>query len=168
MQGEKMNEIKNIRYTLKLPPVGQIGVVVSDIDRAVEYYTTFFGFGPFTKIDFRPDKYWYKGEPSNVRIRQAKAMWGEIELELMQPIDGKSLIHDFLLEQGEGINHLGFFIDNYDRAYKEMISNGFLPMMAAETEVKDRGIVKAAWFDTMRVGGVFFELIWRSWLRIGE
>ena len=168
MQGEQMKDIENLRLGLNLPPVSQIGIVVSDIDKAVEYYTTFFGLGPFTKMDFRPDKYWYRGEPAHMKIRQAKAMWGEIELELMQPIEGESLIHDFLAEQGEGINHLGFFIDNYDEAYEEMICNGFMPMMEAEAEVEDRGIVKAVWFDTIRVGGVFFELIWRSWLRKGE
>ena len=161
----KMNEIEELKFKLKLPPVSQIGVVVTDIDKAVEYYTSFCGLGPFTKMDFTPDKYWYREELSYMTLRQAKAMWGDLELELMQPMEGKSLIHDFLTEQGEGINHLGFFMDNYDEAYEIMTRAGFTPLMRAEIDVKaHQGTVKAVWFDTQRIGGVFFELIWRSWL----
>ena len=45
-----------------------------------------FGLGPLTVYDSTPDKYWFKGKPSHMRLHQGKAMLGGIELELVQPL----------------------------------------------------------------------------------
>ena len=36
----------------ELPPVTQVGVVVRDIAKAVDYYSTTFGWGPFKISEF--------------------------------------------------------------------------------------------------------------------
>jgi hypothetical protein len=53
------------------------------MQQAVEHYQNVFGLGPWTVYDSTPDKYWFKGKPSHMRLRQGKAMLGGIELELV-------------------------------------------------------------------------------------
>ncbi len=36
---------------VKLPPVEQIGIVVKDMDQAIDYYSSTFGWGPFHVMD---------------------------------------------------------------------------------------------------------------------
>ncbi len=67
-----MKSMEEFTAKMDLPPVTQIGVVVRDLDQAMEYYTKIFGLGPFNPVlDFKPDKKLvYGGEitaPSQVR-----------------------------------------------------------------------------------------------------
>ena len=89
--------------TIGLPPVSQIGVVVKDVDRAVEYYSSAFGFEPFTTHEFIPEKHWYMKKPSYLRLKMGKSMWDHLELELLQPLEGESLHEEFLRTHGEGL-----------------------------------------------------------------
>ncbi len=156
--------IEDIKINLGLPPVSQIGVVVKDVDRSVQYYSSMFGIGPFTTYEFVPENYWFMEEPSYLKFRMGKADWGPVEWELLQPLEGKSLHQEFLETHGEGLQHLGFNVKDYDEVFDRFIKAGFEPVMRAETYVDTyKGYLKACYFDTRRVGGVLFEIIWRSW-----
>jgi len=160
-----MTSNEKLKINLGLPPISQIGVVVRDVDETVKYYSSVYGLGPFTLMNFEPNKHWYKRKLSHLKLRQGKTRWGNIELELMQPLEGKSLMHDFLKIHGEGLNHLGFNVRDYDEKYSKFIEAGFKPLMEAESYVEIfEGYVKAVWFDTYHIGGVYFEIIWKSWL----
>jgi len=43
--------VKQQEPRVKLPPVSQIGIVVRDMDKAIEYYSSAFGWGPFNALD---------------------------------------------------------------------------------------------------------------------
>ena len=43
-----MAGIDELKIKLGLPPVSQIGVVVRDVNRAADYFSSVFGIGPFT------------------------------------------------------------------------------------------------------------------------
>ncbi len=91
-----------LKGKLGLPAISQIGVVVRNMQKAVGYYSERFGIGPFTVYDSVPDKYWFRGKPSYMKLRQGKAILGGIELELIQPLEGESPFHEVLETQGEG------------------------------------------------------------------
>lgn len=159
-----MSNAEKLRGKLELPPVSHIGVVVRDMDKAVDYYSSVFGIEPFTVYEFVPDKHWFMEGLSYLKLLLGKAMWGDIELELIQPREGKSLHKDFLETQGEGLQHLGFFVADYDEMFDRFVKAGFKPLMRAETYVETyKGYLKACYFDTRGVGGVIFEIVWRSW-----
>lgn len=160
-----MVNIEEVRKTIDLPAVSQVGVVVRDMDLAVEQYSRLFGLGPFTRYLFRPDRHWYRGEPSPLKIEMAKAWWGPVEFEMLQPVEGPSLHQEFLDAHGEGLQHLGFNVRNYDRVMEAMVTAGFEPVMRAESFVEQYdGNLKACYFDTRAVAGVICEVIWKSWL----
>ena len=154
-----------LRDKLGLPAVSQIGAVVRDMDRAVAYYSSIFGIGPWTVYEFVPEKHWYMEEPSHLKLTLGKAMLGDIELELIQPLEGRSLHKEFLETHGEGLQHLGFNVADYDALFDKFVSAGFKPLMRAETYVETyKGYLRACYFDTREVGGILFEIIWKSWL----
>ncbi|MBW1691894.1 MAG: hypothetical protein JRJ70_14330 [Deltaproteobacteria bacterium] len=70
-----MDGIKQLQEKLHLPRVSQIGVVVRNMEKAVENYESIFGLGPFTVYEFVPDRHWYMEEPSPLRILMGKAIW---------------------------------------------------------------------------------------------
>ena len=160
-----MTNLEEVRKAVGLPAISQVGVVVREVDKAVGFYGPIFGLGPFTEYEFRPEKHWFRGRPSPLRMKMAKAMWGPIEFELLQPLEGPSLHREFLDEHGEGLQHLGFNVRDYEAVYKRMEEAGFEPVMRAESFVEQYdGHLKACYFDTRAVGGVVCEVIWKSWL----
>ena len=154
-----------LKARLRLPPVGQLGVVVREMEKVVNYYTSIFGIGPFTVYEWAPDRHWVMEEPSPLKLRMGKAMWGNLELELIQPLEGNSPHRDFLETWGEGLHHLGFHVSDYDEFFRRFLQEGFKPLMRAESYVPAfQGHLKACYFDTRQIGGVLFEIIWKSWL----
>ena len=59
-----------------MPPPAQVGVVVKDVDEAIEYYSRVFGLGPFQIIEFAPDKHWVKRNRLPSGSRSASASGG--------------------------------------------------------------------------------------------
>ncbi len=95
----------------------QIGVVVADIDQATRNLSEIFGIGPFRIIDWPPEgrediEKFYYGQPGDFTARMAFTELGAIELELIQPVSGKSIWADFLREKGGGIHHIRFNVDD--------------------------------------------------------
>jgi methylmalonyl-CoA/ethylmalonyl-CoA epimerase len=91
----------------------QVGVVIRDIEAKIANLSKTFGIGPWRLIDFpppdRPDmQRFYHGEPADYTARLAFADLGTVELELIEPIEGKSIWKDFLDQHGEGIHHIRF------------------------------------------------------------
>ncbi len=138
--------------------VDQIGVVVRDMDAAVAFYTS-LGIGPFRSLNFsRYDRRVYgklMGDEHKNIIKVAQM--GSVELELIQPVSGESVQRQFLEEKGEGINHLGFFVDDIESETAKLVQKGFTVI----NSVKYEGGGGVAYLDTDRIGGVSFELTQR-------
>jgi 4-hydroxyphenylpyruvate dioxygenase-like putative hemolysin len=159
-----LSKIEKLHRVIDLPQISQIGVWVHDLDRAVDHYHSIFGVGPFNIHDFQPDKHWYLERPSPIKMRLAKAAWGALELELVQPVEGKSIHRDHLQIHGEGLGHLGFKVAKYETVFDAFVRAGFPCLERAETYyIAYDGWVKAAYFDTRRMGGVVCQIMWRSW-----
>jgi len=97
----------------------QIGVVVDDLDKSIHNLKEIFGIGPFRVIDWPPEdrsdiKKYYYGEPGEFTARMAFTELGPVELELIQPVSGKSIWGDFLRESGGGVHHIRFNVDDIE------------------------------------------------------
>ena len=135
--------------------IGQVGVVVRDIDKAVEYYSS-FGIGPFEPLNVSIIEREVYGKPAeDVKNIVKVAQVGKVDLELVQPAAGESIQKEFLERHGEGINHLGFFVDDLNQEVAKLVEKGFKVIMSA----KFIGGGGFAYLDTDKVGGVQFELI---------
>jgi catechol 2,3-dioxygenase-like lactoylglutathione lyase family enzyme len=144
---------------LKLPGVAQIGVVVKDLQRAIDYYSTIFGVGPFMTFQFVPEKHYLRGKPLPIKLNIGVAQMGAVQLELIEPVEGDVPHKWFLDSRGEGLQHLGFIVDNYDRWLSYLKEKGIPVLMEAETDVEGMGHVRAAYMESDKTGGILFELV---------
>jgi catechol 2,3-dioxygenase-like lactoylglutathione lyase family enzyme len=111
-----------------------IGVVVRDMEKAVARLTA-LGIGPFEPWPFPPDvKEKFRGKPfyPGRRVTIRKARIGNMELELIQPISGKSPHREFLEQKGEGIQHLGFIVDNLEEEVARLTARGSGILLTSE------------------------------------
>ena len=79
---------------LKLERLVQIGIVVADLDQTTRLLTSLFGIGPFRSVEWpdRPEsKYEYRGVEEHIRISQAFVQLGDVEIELIQPLEGDAM-----------------------------------------------------------------------------
>ncbi len=139
-----------------------MGVIVRDMDKAIEHYSS-LGIGPFESLKkLLPIEKKGLGkpiDPDNFRLKVRVTQMGPVQLELIQPVAGESLWKEFLETKGEGINHLGFFVDDLDKEVAKLVEKGF-KVIHGEKFLGGGGY---AYLDTGKVGGVLLELIqWPS------
>lgn len=147
---------KQQKRGVKLPPVQQVCIVVKDIDRAIEYYTSTFGMGPFSVLDVDMEGVLLRGKPTSAKIKVAFTDSGPLQIELIQPVEGKSIYTEFLDSKGEGLHHLAFQVDDLDALLADLAKEGIKPIW--QQRLPQFGIA-FAYLNTDRIGGVIFELI---------
>jgi len=118
--------------------VRQIGFVVRDLDRALEYWTKTLGVGPFFRIrNVMPEEYRYRGQPSPApHVTIALANSGDMQIELIQQHDDNpSAWRDFQGSGHEGFQHVSSWLSRAE--YDETLAR----MRAAGTIVLQEGVV---------------------------
>jgi methylmalonyl-CoA/ethylmalonyl-CoA epimerase len=134
----------------------QIGVVVKDIDKAVERLSI-LGIGPFyPKMPPPGSRSLLRGKPfvAAERVNIKAARMGNVELELIQPLAGDSPHQEYLQAKGEGIQHLAFSVNDLDNTLKNLTDKG--SSIILEGRRGDGGGV--AYVD-LDVGGIIVELV---------
>lgn len=132
---------------VKLNKVDQIGIVVRDAGKVMASWTTLFGIGPWTErvLDMKD----VDGKPGKVRLCFADL--GGIQLELIEPVEGRIFHSQHLDEHGEGLHHLGFRVDDVDAEAENVVGAGGKVMYARPDAF--------SYLDTGGPGGVIFEMI---------
>jgi methylmalonyl-CoA/ethylmalonyl-CoA epimerase len=133
----------------------QVAVVVKDLDKAIKFYES-LGIGPFVEggsASAIERKVYGKPAP-DVKIKGAMTQMGQINFELLQPVEGESVQKEFLESRGEGVIHICSWVDDLDKEIAKMAEKGV--KVVSYVELSDHG--KCAYFDTREVGGFFLEL----------
>ncbi|NQT71221.1 MAG: VOC family protein [Chloroflexi bacterium] len=143
------------KSSISLPPVEQIGIIVKDVEKTVEYYEKVLGWGPFNISEVSLEGCLYRGKSTDVRLKMAFAQSGPIEIELIEVLEGESIHSEFLRERGEGIQHVRFTVNNLDEILAEWAKEGIEPVW--QHSYPEAGI-SWAYVNTDQVGGVMTEL----------
>ena len=101
--------------------VSQICVVVKDLDEAMKKYWEEWRIGPWDIYTFDRSTMGdmiIRNRPADYAMRLAVTDIGDVQWELIQPLDEKSTYAEFLKEHGEGLHHVAFAlaVDSYDEA----------------------------------------------------
>jgi len=140
---------KSETHKFTLETVDHIGIVVRDCEKVIETWGRMFGIGPWTfTTNTGTDA---EGNPMEVKL--AFAYMGDLEIELIEIKKGKILHSEFLEEHGEGLHHLGFFVDDVDGEAAKLVEQG------AEIIIQRPG--QWIYLDSGGPGGVIFELMQR-------
>jgi methylmalonyl-CoA/ethylmalonyl-CoA epimerase len=97
--------------------VGQIGIVVPDLEAAIRAWEEGYGIGPWSVFELRPEDcagVRVDGEPAEWRARAATAMIGPVMIELIAPVGEDDMFARFLAEHGPGVHHIAMRTPDYD------------------------------------------------------
>ena len=146
---------------LNLKRVSQIALVVKDVRKSMKAYWEILGIGPWKVYKYGPElvkDQKYRGRPMPYHAWIALASFGDQVIELMEQIDGDTLYREFAEKCGEGVQHLGVFVDNFEEAVKEAEAAGFKVIMTGHGYGRE-GDGAYAYLDTAEELGVIWELI---------
>jgi methylmalonyl-CoA/ethylmalonyl-CoA epimerase len=110
----------------------QVGIVVKDLDQAVEHFSS-LGFGPFQPLH-KPEnaEEYFRGKPMKAEMKICAAKMGPVDLELIQPVSGKSPHQEFLDRNGEGIQHIAFAVDDLKKEVARLTEKGATVLLDAK------------------------------------
>ena len=107
-----------------LPPIDQVGFVVLDLNESVVNYTTLFGefeiWEP-THIEAAD----YRGEKADCTLLIATAQNGELEIELIQILEGKSPHLEAVERVQFGMHHVRYRVQEIETYIDEAVSCGY-------------------------------------------
>jgi methylmalonyl-CoA/ethylmalonyl-CoA epimerase len=142
----------------------QIGIVVPDLDVAIERYENDYGIGPWRVAQFTSGEVKEWREPGRVvrggaRTRFAAAMVGKVQWELIEPLDDTSIFARFLARTGGvgGVHHIAVAAANYDELLAAEARRGNELAMECELGGQYAGI-KVAYLGTEKSLGVLLEV----------
>ncbi|MFF3147412.1 VOC family protein [Streptomyces sp. NPDC057927] len=134
--------------------IAQIGYVVRDLRASMEHWVA-QGVGPWFYMDpVRLDHFRYRGVDSDMRMAAAVANSGDIQIELIQPLDdAPSLYKDFLDSGREGAQHVAYWSRDYQDLYDRSLSLGYT--VAQEGSISGG---RFAYLDTEKDSGTVIEI----------
>lgn len=146
--------------SVKIENITQIGIVTGDLYAMVKRYETEYGVGPW---EIRDGKKGFEDEAEDLtvygkrqdfKVSLALCMAGNVQLELIQPLDEFSDYARHLREHGEGVvHHISILTDN--AAFREtMASRGIPSVMRGHVA----GVETFEYFDTGKDLGVKVEI----------
>ncbi|MGB9680568.1 MAG: VOC family protein [Desulfurella sp.] len=116
--------------TPKLPiftNVLQVAVVVDDLYKAMKHYYEIYGIGPWKVYTFNSSTVSdmvIRDKSSNYSMKLSLCNIGNVQWELIQPLDEKSIYYEFLKEHGPGLHHVAFAVNDYDETVNYFRQNG--------------------------------------------
>ncbi len=138
-----------------------LGIVTNDIvENAMSFLNT-LGVGPWLRVDFKDphlSNSQYIGAKGKIVpfIKIAYAMWGDLQIELLQPISGVSPHRDFLINNGPGAHHLKIdSTKDHDKLVQHYLGNGLSILMQSDNGGAGR---TATYMNTVEELGFVLEL----------
>jgi hypothetical protein len=116
-------------------PVGQLALVVPDVEASIRAYWTLLGIGPwrvYTVGGPHLRGVLYRGEPASFKIRYGLAMSGSLTMEVIQPLEGPSIWHEFLEGRGASLHHMAFYVPDFERAASRMQGHGWVAVQTGD------------------------------------
>ena len=128
-----------------------ICIVVKDIEKTKSYYES-IGIGPWS--EYPPLVEYTKLNVIDIEgffaSRFVYTKIGDMQLQLVQPGEGKTIYKEFLEKKGEGVFHIGFEVADVDSVDEQLTENG-LKILASGRRDDGSGFT---YYDTRQDAGV--------------
>jgi catechol 2,3-dioxygenase-like lactoylglutathione lyase family enzyme len=136
----------------------QIAFVVDDIGSAERFWGDKIGVSRFCRFnDIQVEDSMYRGAPGEFGYHLSMAYAGDMQIELIQHLFGQSIYKEFLDQHGQGMHHLGYFVDDHDQVVADFASNGFPVVQSGRFGENPPALF--AYFDTRPATGIYMETI---------
>ena len=118
---------------MQLTNLSHVGIAVRNAQKTVQWLSSVWNIGTPEVFEYWPKgEDMIVGEPFGARLVWVK--FGPLTLELLEPLDAKSIWAKFIAEKGEGIHHMAFGISNYDEMVAKMQAQGHTLLVHAVFE----------------------------------
>jgi len=107
--------------------VMQVGLVVENIDDAIQAWSHLLGVDPPSiiitdTVDVAHTR--YQGQPTSAQARLAFFDLGQVALELIQPLGEPSTWNDQLIVHGPSLHHIAFEIKGMEKHIQDLHNHG--------------------------------------------
>ncbi|MCJ7647776.1 MAG: VOC family protein [Candidatus Lokiarchaeota archaeon] len=115
-------EVKN----LKIPELGHIGLVVDNVENYDNLLSDKLGMREFDIYYFEPSIARVNGEKiESFKLKIAISEFiNKVKIELIQPIIDGGFFSEYLKRNGNGINHLAFYVQDIKKWREYFLENG--------------------------------------------
>lgn len=101
-----------------------VGLVVSDLDAAMNGYRESFGYS-FFQFEVNQGNATLSGSSSTFSLRFGIGQLGPSLIELIQPVSGTTIYSRYLAQRGPGLHHLAFSAADLAAARKQLAACGY-------------------------------------------
>ena len=106
----------------------QIAFAITDMESAVKKMADNYGLGPFECCNLSEDVLDDRiadGKPAQYTLQCGMAHYDDLEFELISPLPDKdpTLYNSFLAEHGDGLNHIGYSVSDYQKTVDFLASD---------------------------------------------
>ncbi|MFY9588936.1 MAG: VOC family protein [Actinomycetota bacterium] len=131
-----------------------VGLAVHDLDDAIRRFGEQFGIEKWAKLESEVPST-YRGAETMTGIRGALARQGSLLIELVQPTRGMFTAKTFLEERGEGVYHLGYWVEDMTAAIERADKLG----IGVDWIFPASGDPFAVYLDATQTLGMHIELV---------
>ena len=106
--------------------IHQVGIVTRNARKTINRYIEDYNIGPWNMWEFGPEMVEdmsVHGKRTDYRMLVATCKTLNVDFEIIEPLDDKSIYYEFLTLHGEGIQHLNYDVINYDKTLKYFKDN---------------------------------------------
>lgn len=143
-------------------PITQVAWVTDDLDSTERALGAMFGPSGWTRmpdIRFGPGTCTYRGRPADFVADISLAYSGDLQLELIRPVSGKSIYTEHLERHGTGLHHVCVEVDDMAAAVEtaraaghEVVQEGSMGAGLMEFAYVEAPVAGASYVELARVG----------------
>lgn len=131
-----------------------VGIAVNDLDDAMVRLGGSLGLEPWATLEAEVPAI-YRGAETLSGIRSAFARSGQLLMELVQPTAGRFTAQTFLDERGEGVYHLGYWVEDMNGVIARADAAG----IGVDWRFPVEGDPFAVYLDAKQTLGIHVELV---------
>ena len=134
--------------------INQIGIVVPDMDKAVEFYKNVMGI-TVNVLPRPPETCVLHGEETNYQLKTGFAFVAGQQIELIQVVNGRSPHSEFLEKfPSGGIHHVGIYCEDLESELQPYLDSG-VEIIAQGEFMRNKWV----YLNSVQQSGLLIELI---------
>ncbi len=146
--------IENEKIDFRNFKVDQLGFVFKDVEKQAKIFENLFNIPKFQFIPPFPNTVMYRGKEVSVTAKYGFSRYfNDIQLELIQNIEGDSIYKEFIDKGREGLHHISLFIENLEEYLEKFKKYGYEVVFSGAISTQ-----KWVYLDTEADLGILLEL----------
>jgi len=136
--------------------IGQIGIVVRDLEKSMKTYWEQLGIGPWkiwTYASPMTRDTTYYGKPAVQKFLGAETMVGDMNVELLMHLEGETIYRDFIDKGREGLHHVSIYNNNLEPILEKFQKAGIGVIQSGKI-----GSDSYYYLDTEKTLGILLEV----------